>query len=151
VPASTSPATATPARPTTVAPTTSAAPTTTEAPTTSAAPTTTTSPTTSDEATPTGDPVAFVQNYYSLLPANTDAAWTLLGPTAQRQSGNRGGFDSFYGGLARVWAENLRVNGNRVTATIVFTEKDGDVTREPYQFLLGTQNGREVIESFNRV
>jgi eukaryotic-like serine/threonine-protein kinase len=131
----------------------SAAPTTTGAPTTSAAPTTT--PTTSAEASTNSeaapaDPVGFVQSYYALLPGNTSAAWDRLGPTAQSQSGGRSGFDNFYSGLARVWAENLRVTGgNTVSATIVFTQKDGTVSRESYQFVIGSEDGREVIESFS--
>ena len=95
--------------------------------------------------------MAFVQRYYGLLPENTDAAWALLSPTAQSQSGGRGVFDGFYAGLARVWAENLRANGNTVTATIVFTDKSGRVSRDPYQFVVGTtSDGREIMESFSR-
>ena len=94
--------------------------------------------------------MAFVQGYYALLPGNTDAAWALLGPAAQSASGGRGGFDRFYGGLARVWTENLRVSGNTVTATVVFTQKNGSVSRESYQFVVGTRDGRQVIESFSR-
>ena len=94
--------------------------------------------------------VLSAQSFYGLLPGNTDAAWALLGPAAQSQSNGRSGFDSFYGGLSRVWAEDLRVNGNTVTATIVFTGKDGQVSREDYTFVLGTQDGRQVIESFSR-
>jgi hypothetical protein len=127
------------------------------APSTQAAPITTTTtasaqpPTTSAEV-PVGvqSPVAFIQGYYGLLPGNTDAAWALLGPTAQSQSGGRDGFNSFYGGLIRVWSENLRVTGNTVSATIVFTDRSGRVTREPYQFVLGSSDGRQVIESFSR-
>jgi len=93
--------------------------------------------------------VGFVQNYYGLLPGNTDAAWALLGSSAQSQSGGRGGFDRFYGSMSRVWAEDLRVSGNTVTATIVFTQKSGEVSRESYRFVVGTENGRQVIESFS--
>jgi len=95
------------------------------------------------------DPVGFVQGFYGQLPGNTDAAWALLGPAAQSQSGGRSGFNGFYATLERVWAEDLRVNGNTVTATIVFTRKDGQVSREGYTFVLGTQDGRQVIESFS--
>ena len=110
---------------------------------------TSTTATTSTEATLVPDPVAFVQNYFGLLPGNTDAAWALLGPTAQSQSGGRSGFDAFYGGLSRVWAENLRVSGNTVTATIVYTPNSGPVSRENYRFVVGTQDDRWVIESFS--
>jgi hypothetical protein len=83
---------------------------------------------TGTEATLT-DPIGFVQSYYGQLPGNTDAAWALLGSTAQSQSGGRGAFDAFYAGMSRVWAEDLRVSGNTVTATIVFTQKTGSVSR----------------------
>ena len=95
------------------------------------------------------DPVGLVQSFYGQLPGNTDAAWGLLGPTAQSQSGGRSGFNGFYGTLERVWAENLRASGNTVSATIVFTTKGGEVSREAYTFVVGTQNGRQVIESFS--
>ena len=96
------------------------------------------------------EPVGFVQSFYGQLPGNTDAAWAMLGPAAQSQSGGRSGFDNFYGGLDRVWAENLRVTGNTVTATVVFTKKGGQASREPYTFVIGVQDGKQVIESFNR-
>ena len=133
--------------------TTNAAPTTEAAPTTSAQPTTTgeTAPTsTTGSAAPVTDPVGLVQNFYGQLPGNTDAAWALLGSTARGASGGREGFNSFYAGIERVWAENLRVTGNTVTATIVFTRRDGQVSREGYSFVVGTEDGRQVIESFSR-
>lgn len=127
--------------------TTSAAPATTTAPpTSSAAPTTTTS----TDSSPVTDPVGFVQSYYGLLPGDTDAAWALLGPTAQSQSGGRSAFDSFWSGQSRVWAESLRVvGGNTVTATVVFTDDNGSVKRDPYRFVIGHQDGRQVIQSFS--
>jgi hypothetical protein len=152
--ASPTPAATATAAPAPVAPpvvtTTSAAPASTTAPPTSSAePTTTTSETTtSTDSTPVTDPVGFVQSYYGLLPGNTDAAWAQLGPTAQSQSGGRDAYDSFWSGKSRVWAENLRVvGGNMVTATIVFTDNNGSVKRDPYRFVLGTQDGRQVIQS----
>ena len=132
--------------------TTSAAPASTTAPPTSSAePTTTTSETTtSTDSTPVTDPVGFVQSYYGLLPGNTDAAWAQLGPAAQSQSGGRDAYDSFWSGKSRVWAENLRVvGGNTVTATIVFTDNNGSVKRDPYRFVIGTQDGRQVIQSYS--
>jgi eukaryotic-like serine/threonine-protein kinase len=152
-PAPTAGATATaapaPAAPPVVA--TSAAPaTTTEPPTSSAEPTTSETTTTSTDSSPVTDPVGFVQGYYGLLPGNTDAAWALLGPTAQSQSGGRSAYDSFWSGQSRVWAENLRVvGGNTVTATIVFTDNNGSVKRDPYRFVLANQDGQQVIQSFS--
>ena len=106
--------------------------------------------TTATGSAPVTDPVGFVQGFYGLLPGNTDAAWALLGPTAQSQSSGRSGFDSFYartvagvgGGPA---GERQHGDGDdRVH------RKDGQVSREGYTFVLGTQDGRQVIESFSR-
>ena len=79
-----------------------------------------------------------MQNYYGLLPGNTAAAWDRLGPTAQAQSGGRGGFDRFYAGMRSVTLENARpAGGNAVAATIVFVQNNGTTTREGYRFVVG--------------
>lgn len=99
-----------------------------------------------------GDAVTFVQNYYGLLPADTDAAFALLSPRAQAESGGRGGYDSFYGGMRSVGLENVRQSDDGVvTATVVFTRTDGSVSREPYRFVVGTgPDGSPVLETFSR-
>jgi hypothetical protein len=96
------------------------------------------------------DPVAFVQSYYALLPGNTDAAWALLGSEARAQSGGRFGFDGFWGTLRSVSLENAHRTGDgEVVSTVVFVGSDGRTTREPYRFVLGTEDGRTVIASFS--
>jgi Serine/threonine protein kinase len=126
----------------------------TPAPTTPT-PTPTPEPTESPTETPAppGDPVAFMQNYYRLLPGNTAAAWAMLSPSAQSASGGREGFDRFYATLRQVWIENIRRDGEgAVTATVVFTKLDGTVTREPYRFVVGPgPDGRQVLQSFSRL
>jgi hypothetical protein len=138
--------TATPAPAPGVAPATPT--TTTAAPTT----TTTTPPTTTTTDAPANaDAVSFVQGYYSLLPGNTAAAWSRLGPTAQSQSGGRANFDRFYAGMRSVSLENARpAGGNTVAGTIVFVQDNGTTTREGYRFVVGGGDGRQVIESFSR-
>ena len=110
-----------------------------------------TTTTTSTDSSPVTDPVGFVQGYYGLLPGNTDAAWALLGPTAQSQSGGRSGFDALLRrAVAGVGGEPARVGGNTVTATIVFTheERRRSAARTTGSSS-GTQDGRQVIESFS--
>ena len=150
-------ATAAPAPTTTPAPvTTSTAPTTTPttAPrTTTAAPTTTartTTPTT-DPGT-VADPAAFVQNYYALLPGNTSAAYALLSPAAQTASGGQSNFNSFYGSMSSVTAENTRRTGaNTASATIRFVTRAGVTTNEAYSFVMGTgADGRTIMQSFSK-
>ncbi|MEQ3549139.1 serine/threonine-protein kinase [Pseudonocardia nematodicida] len=133
---------------------------TSEAPPPSEAPPTTTSetppPTTTTEAPPAGngevnDPVAFVQNYYRMLPGDIDGAFAMLSPQAQAQSRGIEGYREFYGGLRTVYAEQLRNDGpNAVTATVVFVRQDGTESRERYRFVVGTdENGQEIMQSFS--
>jgi eukaryotic-like serine/threonine-protein kinase len=103
-------------------------------------------------AAPT-DAVAFVQNYYGLLPGNTDAAWQLLGAQAQSQSGGKGGYDSFWADMRSVSLQNVRrIGENTVQGTVIFTRRDGSTTSEPYRFVMGTgSDGQTIMQSFSRL
>ncbi|MCE0763073.1 serine/threonine protein kinase [Pseudonocardia kujensis] len=136
-----------------------AAPTTTPSASPTTAPTTTPrtttpspSPSTSTSAASDTDAVSFVQRYYSLLPDNPDAAFSLLGSQAQAASGGIDGFRRFYGGMSEVEIQNARSTGQgQVTGTIVFTRNDGSTTSEPYTFRVGTgSDGNQLIQSFSR-
>lgn len=130
--------------------TASAPPTTAPVPTITGTP----RPTPGATAAPAAaDAVAFVRDYYALLPGNTDAAFALLSPSAQAASNGRQGFDDFYGGLESVSLENGRsVGGNTVDATVVFVRRGGATSREPYRFVVTTgADDRTVIESFSRL
>ncbi len=102
---------------------------------------------------PGDEAVQFMQNFYALLPGNTEAAWAQLSSSAQTASGGRAQFNSFYAGLSRVWLETIRhPEPGVVTATVVFTRLDGTVSPEPYKFVVGTTpDGRQVLESFTKV
>jgi hypothetical protein len=95
--------------------------------------------------------VAFLQNYYSLLPDNTDAAWQLLGPEARERSRGESGYESFWSGIAEVSLQNPRQSGgSTVDATVVFTRNNGTTTSEPYRFVIGTDSdGRTIVETFS--
>jgi eukaryotic-like serine/threonine-protein kinase len=145
------------AAPTSVAaaPATTAPATTQAAPTTAAASTTVvpTSSTPSPTASPTAgvsDPVGFVQRYYSLLPANPDAAFELLSPTAQSQSGGHDRFANFYSTIAAVTLQDPRQTGdNTVSAHVRFVRKAGGTTNEAYSFTMSTAaDGSTLMESF---
>jgi hypothetical protein len=114
----------------------------------------TTAPATPPSAAPApaDDAIAFMQNYYSLLPGNTDAAWQMLSPSAQSASGGRASYNAFYAGLSRVWLETIRhEDGGTVTATVVFTKLDGNVSRDAYRFVVGSgPDGKQVLQSFTR-
>jgi hypothetical protein len=138
------------APPATTAASAAAAPTSAAPTSAAAAPTTAPAPTTSPVVA--GNTIAFVQRYYSLLPGDPDAAFALLGPTAQSQSGGRAAFTNFYGTVAQVAVEDARATGdNTVSATVRFVLKDGRITREPYRFVISTAaDGSQLMEQFDR-
>ncbi len=129
-------------------PTTETTPPTT---TTSPTPTTTPAPTTVPVA-PVTDPVSFMQNYYSLLPGNTDAAWAQLSPQAQEASGGRAVFDRFYGNMQSVTLSNAQqVGDGTVQADVLFIENDGSQDPAVYQFVVNAEGGTPILQSFTRL
>jgi eukaryotic-like serine/threonine-protein kinase len=102
---------------------------------------------------PPSDGVAFVQNYYGLLPGDTDSAWQLLGPNAQSQSGDQSDYDAFWAEVATVSLQNVRQTGtDTVEGTVVFTRRNGSTSSEPYRFVLGTgSGGQTIMQSFSRL
>jgi eukaryotic-like serine/threonine-protein kinase len=144
-----------PTTPAAAAPTTTAAEvTTSEAPSPTAEPTTSPTPTPTTSAAPptAGDPVAFVQNYYSLLPDNPAAAFALLGPDAQSASGGQDQFERFYANLRSVTLLDPQQTGdNTVSARVQFVRDDGTTTNESYRFVMATaDDGSTIMESFSR-
>ena len=52
--------------------------------------------------------------------------------------------------MRSVTLENARASGgNTVSGTIVFVRNDGTTSRESYRFVVGEENGRQVIQSFS--
>ncbi len=125
--------------------------TTTPAPTTTTAAPTTPAPTTPQPppaAPAPPDFVTAVQTYYGLLPDRLDEAYAYLGPGVQEQAGGRGGYENFWNDYSEVESENVQADGTTVTLTIVYTELDGTVFREPYVLEMGTaDDGRILILS----
>ena len=98
-------------------------------------------------------PVTFVQRYYSLLPANTDAAFALLGPRARAQAGGAAGFKTFYARMQSVTLHDpRRIADGSVDATVRFVQKDGTTSSEPYRFVITEDgSGKMMMESFTRM
>jgi eukaryotic-like serine/threonine-protein kinase len=97
---------------------------------------------------------AFVGQYYGLLPENPDAAWALLTPNAQAQSGSKQGFASFYAGFQDVRFTDVQQQGDtgQVTGTVGFVPKGGGAEqREKYRFTVIQQNGKLMINDFARI
>jgi eukaryotic-like serine/threonine-protein kinase len=142
-----------PTTPVAAAPTTTAAAApTSEAPSPTAEPTTSPTPTPTTSQQSIDNPVAFVQNYYSLLPDNPAAAFALLGPDAQAASGGQDQFERFYANLRSVTLLNPQQTGdNTVSARVQFVRDDGSTTNESYRFVMATaDDGSTIMESFSR-
>jgi len=136
-------------------PAATSAPTRTTNPKPTAQPPTAQPPTAQQPAgqVPSTDPVAFVRSYYALLPGDTDAAWPMLGPSAQRESDGRSAFDKFYAEMASVTLEDVKDEGDGVVrATVVFDGRDGSTSREPYRFVISRgADGGAIMQSFSRL
>jgi hypothetical protein len=124
-------------------------------------PATTAAPAATPKATPSveddfvlvQEPVSVLQNYYGLLPDDTDSAWQLLGPEAQSQSGGQSGYARFWAEMAAVSLQNVRqTSDDTVEGTVVYTRRDGGTSSEPYRFVLYTgSDGQTIIQSFSRL
>jgi hypothetical protein len=151
--ASSPPRSTSPASSSAVASTTAPASTTASAPATSASVRPSSSaPTNSAPAggTPTASELAgAVRNYYSLLPGNTDAAWSRL--TAQFQNGRAGGrqsFDNYWASMRQVSVSNVTANPpGTVVATVNYVYKNGKTVSERTTFGLVSENGTLKINS----
>ena len=160
----TPPVTSSSAPPTSSQPRTTAAsstpPRTSTRPSSSAPPSTTasrssaaSSPTTS--ASPvTGQPSASelaraVRDYYSLLPENTDAAWSRLTQSFQNgRAGGRSTFNAYWGSIERVSVSNAVGDPpGTVVATINYVYKDGRRVSERTTFGLVSEEGILKINS----
>jgi hypothetical protein len=85
------------------------------------------------------------------LPGDPDAAFALLSPNAQRESGGHDSFVRFYAGFSQVTVQDPKQTGdNTVSASIRFVRKDGSTSNEAYRFVMSTAaDGGTVMESFS--
>ncbi|MCT2588137.1 serine/threonine-protein kinase [Actinophytocola gossypii] len=118
-------------------------------------PTDTTEETTDEqptEETPTNeDYVQAVEDYYDLLPDDTDAAWKLLTERARNKStGGKKGYERFWSTIDEVEVRDAYAAGNRVAATLRYKREDGDKSTESYSFALVERDGELMIDNFVR-
>ncbi len=127
--------------------TTGAAATTTESSSSSAG-STTPSPTTTPPAAPavqSADPTAFVTSYYGMLPGNTSAAWSLLSPGYQAETGGYDTYVTFWSQFSAVSVSGLVQTGDRIDATVTYVYKNGSTTSETRWFRVDSTGGHSVI------
>ena len=86
---------------------------------------------------------AAITDYYALLPADTDTAWSRLTPRYQQgTAGGRDSFDAFWGGIRSVSTSDVQGRApDSVTATITYVRSDGSTSVERTAFTLVEDGG----------
>ncbi len=132
------------------APTTSAASSSAPASSTASQPTTSPSNTASQPGAPTASELAkAVRDYYSLLPDNTDQAWTRLTESFQNgRAGGRQSYDQYWASISRVSVSNVSGSApGTVRATVNYVYKDGRRVSDRNTFGLVSDGGTLKINS----
>ena len=87
-----------------------------------------------------------VTEYYTLLPAGTEQAWTLLGPAMQSQ--DRAQYESFWGQVKDLRIRTPpRADGNVVVVEIEYTQQARGRVRETHQHEIVSSDGVALINS----
>jgi eukaryotic-like serine/threonine-protein kinase len=110
--------------------------------TTTEASSSTTSSTTTTAAAQPADVGAFLSSYYSDLPGNTSAAWTMLTPGYQAQTGSYDAYTSWWNTVSSVSISNVAPDGpGRYTGTVNYVKRDGTTSSETRWFTIDSSNG----------
>jgi serine/threonine protein kinase len=149
-----SPTAVTASRSVTTSATATTRPATTTAETPRSAPATTKSPSTAPSESPAaGQPariqlVRALEDYYALLPGNTDEGYTLLTDRYRSTTaGSKESYEAFWGEIARVSIrDSTATSGGRVEATLTYTFDDGRVVQERTAYRLVEQEGTLMID-----
>lgn len=82
-------------------------------------------------------------DYYALLPGGTDQGWARLTTQYQQShAGGRGAYDRFWAAMTEVDIGSVVADGaNRVTATITYHRRSGQIVDERTAFTLVRDNG----------
>jgi eukaryotic-like serine/threonine-protein kinase len=124
--------------------------------------TTTTTPPTASSTTPppqqppppaaAATPLAAVTEYYGMMPANREQAWTRLTAKFQNSpAGGKAGYERFWSGIRSVTASDASQTGeNTVRVTLLYVRTDGSQSRELHNYTLVNENGMWLIDSVRR-
>jgi hypothetical protein len=94
--------------------------------------------------TDTDDPAAFVAEYYSYLPDDTETSWQMLSPELQNEVG-RGSYEGFWASVADVTVDDVTSDGDgAVLVTITYTTANGS-EQETRRLIVGEAGGGLLI------
>jgi eukaryotic-like serine/threonine-protein kinase len=103
-------------------------------------------PDTNSDANAAGSPEAFVEDYYAVLPDDTETGWSLLTPGFQREIGGYGDYEGFWSTIDSVSVEDAQPAGSgAVDTTLVYTKTDGTTDREVRRIELTETDGSYLI------
>jgi eukaryotic-like serine/threonine-protein kinase len=95
-------------------------------------------------------PEAFVEDYYAVLPDDTETGWSMLSPGFQEEVGSYGDYDGFWSTIDAVTVEDVEAAGpGAVDTTLVYTT-EGSSEREVRRIEL-TRSGGEYLISGDEV
>lgn len=131
---------------TTSAPTTTSEPSTTTETTTQTQTTSETSEPSESSTSSEGDDISqdeartFIEDYFSTVTSDRDAAWDMLGPKRQN---DRAGYDKFWSGIESVETSDISVSddGREVSVTLTYQPKDRDESVEQHTYELTRIDG----------
>lgn len=73
-----------------------------------------------DVPVPSGDAAQTVEDYYALLPEDTEAAWEYLGEGARADAGGYDSFSGFWRTIDEVAVEGVEIDGDTATVELVY-------------------------------
>jgi eukaryotic-like serine/threonine-protein kinase len=91
-----------------------------------------------------GDPAEFVEQYYDLMPEDTDTGWSMIGGALESQG--KSNYEEFWSGIASVSVSNVTaVSPTQVAYDITYVRTDGTSSPEHKQITLEEQGNSYVI------
>jgi serine/threonine protein kinase len=92
-----------------------------------------------------GSPEAFVEDYYAVLPDDTETGWSMLTPGFQSEVGSYGDYEGFWSTIDSVTVEDVQAAGpDAVDTTLVYTT-DGSSEQEVRRIELTETDGSYLI------
>ena len=93
---------------------------------------------------------AFVEDYYAVLPDDTETGWSMLSPGFQQEVGSYDDYDGFWSTIDSITVEDTQAAGpGAVDTTLVYTT-DGSSEREVRRIEL-TRSGDDYLISGDEV
>jgi hypothetical protein len=77
-------------------------------------------PSSSTVPAPASGPAQAVEDYYSLLPDDTEDAWAMLGPAARASAGGYGSYAGFWNSIGSVTVDGTSSDGDIVSVQLTY-------------------------------